>query len=142
MRLIGFNFDKISIERFQERVEELKFNTKVDISAINPLKSDIIRTKDELLKVDFVYSVLYEPNFAKLELTGNIIISVESRIAREVLKGWKEKDKQTSEEFRLFMFNIILRKANIKALQLEEEMNIPPHIPLPSLTKESMKEEK
>ncbi len=140
MRLIGFNFEKMSIERFQERVDEIKFNTKVDISSITPLKSDIIRTKEELLKVDFVYSVLYEPNLAKLELKGNLILSVEPRIAKEVLKGWK--DKQTSEEFRLFMFNIILRKANIKALQLEDELSLPPHIPLPSLNKDNLKEGK
>ncbi len=140
MRLIGFNFEKMSIERFQERAEEIKFNTKVDISAINPLKSDIIKTKEELLKVDFVYSVVYEPNFAKLELTGNLILSVELRIAREVLKGWK--DKQTSEDFRIFIFNIILRKSNIKALQLEDELGLPPHIPLPSLTKENIREGK
>jgi hypothetical protein len=140
MRLIGFNFEKISVERFQERVEELKFNTKIDISAINPLKSDIIKTKEELLKIDFIYSVVYEPNFAKLELAGNIILSVEPKIAREILKGWK--DKQTSEDFRIFMFNIILRKSNIKALQLEDELGLPPHIPLPSLSKENVKDGK
>ena len=140
MRLIGFNFEKMSVEKFQERPESLKFNTKLDISAINPLKSDIIRTKDELLKVDFVYSVDYEPNFAKLEIKGNIILSVEPKIARDVLKGWK--DKQTSEDFRLFMFNIILRKTHVKALQLEDELGLPPHIPLPSLNKENVKEEK
>jgi len=140
MRLIGFNFEKMSVEKFQERPESLKFNTKLDISSINPLKSDIIRTKDELLKVDFVYSVDYEPNFAKLEIKGNILLSVEPKIARDVLKGWK--DKQTSEDFRLFMFNIILRKTNVKALQLEDEVGLPPHIPLPSLNKENVKEEK
>jgi hypothetical protein len=140
MRLIGFNFEKMSVEKFQERPESLKFNTKLDISSINPLKSDIIRTKDELLKVDFVYSVDYEPNFAKLEIKGNILLSVEPKIARDVLKGWK--DKQTSEDFRLFMFNIILRKTNVKALQLEDEVGLPPHIPLPSLNKENVKKEK
>ncbi len=140
MRLIGFNFEKMSAERFKDTVENLKFNVKLDISAINPLKSDFLKTKEELLKIDFIYSVLYEPEFAKVELTGNIILSVEPRIAREVLKGWK--DKQTSEEFRIFMFNIILRKSNIKTLQLEEELGLPPHIPLPSLNKDNIKEDK
>ncbi len=140
MRLVGFNFEKMSVERFEERPENLKFNTKLDISSINPLKSDFLRTKEDILKIDFVYSVLYEPNFAKLELKGNILLSVEPRMARDILKGWK--DKQTSEEFRIFMFNIILRKSNIKALQLEDELGLPPHIPLPSLNKENVKEEK
>jgi len=140
MRLVGFDFKKISIERFKDQVENLKFNTKVDISAVDTIKSDIFRSKEELLKIEFIYSVMYEPEFAKVELTGNIILAVEPRIAREVLKGWK--DKQTSEEFRIFMFNIILRKSNIKALQLEDELGLPLHIPLPSLSKENMTEKK
>lgn len=140
MKLVGFDFKKISAERFKDSAESLKFNTKLDISSINTLKSDILKTKEELLKIEFVYSVFYEPEFAKLELAGKIIIAVEPRIARDILKGWK--DKETLDEFRIFMFNIILRKANIKALQLEEELGLPPHIPLPSVNKENMKEQK
>ncbi len=138
MRLVGFDFKKISVERFKDSAEELKFNTKVDISNIDTIKSDIFRSKEELLKVEFVYSVVYEPEFAKIELMGSLILAVEPRIAREVLRGWK--DKQTSDEFRIFMFNIILKKANIKALQLEDELGLPSHIPMPSLGKENLAE--
>ncbi len=140
MRLIGFNFIKINAERFNDISESIKFNTKLDISSIDSLKSGILKTKDEILKVAFVYSVLYEPNFAKLELNGYVLLSVDPKIARDVLSGWKEK--KTSEDFRLFMFNVILRKANIRALQLEEELGIPPHIPLPSLNKGNVQEKK
>jgi hypothetical protein len=140
MRLVGFDFKKISIERFKDQAEDLKFNTKMDISAIDTIKSDIFKTKEELLKIEFNYSVMYEPEFAKVELTGSIILAVEPKVAREVLRGWK--DKQTSEEFRIYMFNIILRKSNIKALQLEDELGLPLHIPLPSLSKENMAEKK
>jgi len=141
MRLIGFNFQKISIERFSDQTENLKTNTKIDISSLDTIKSDIIKTREELIKVEFVYSVFYEPEFAKIELKGNIVLAVDPRLAREVLKGWKDKQTQI-EEFRMFMFNIILRKSNIKALELEDEMGLPPHIPLPSLNKENLKEEK
>jgi hypothetical protein len=140
MRLIGFNFNKISIEKFNKKVDSIKFNTKIDIASIESIKSDLIKIKDEPIKIDFVYSVLYEPEFAKLELAGSILLSVEPKIAREVLKGWK--DKEINEDFKVFVFNIILRKANIKALTLEEELNLPPHISLPSLKKESFKEKK
>ncbi|VVB81996.1 Uncharacterised protein [uncultured archaeon] len=140
MRLVGFNFTKLSIERLKDSVDSIKFNTKIDISSIESLKSDFIKVKDEALKIDFVYSVLYEPGFAKLELAGTIILSVEPKIAREVLKGWK--DKQMTEDFRIFMFNIILRKSSIKALEMEEELGLPTHIPIPSLTKENIQEKK
>lgn len=140
MRLVGFDFKKISIERFKDQAEDLKFNTKVDITSMDTIKSDIFKSREELLKVEFLYSVMYEPEFAKIEMTGDIILAIEPKIAREVLKGWK--DKQTSEEFRIFMFNIILKKANIKALELEDELGIPLHIPLPVLSKENMTEKK
>ena len=140
MRLVGFNFTKVSIEKFKEAVNELKFNTKIDISSIEPLKSDLIKVRDEPIKINFVYSVLYEPEFAKVELAGTMILSVEPKMARDILKGWK--DKEMNEDFRIFMFNIILRKSNIKSLELEDELNLPPHIPLPSLNKENIQGKK
>lgn len=139
MKLIGFNFQKISIEKMSEPNENMKYNIKLDIASIDSAKSDVLKLKEEIIKVDFVYHVLYEPGVAKVELSGNIILAVEPRIARDILKGWK--DKQSPEEFRLFVFNVILRKANIKSLQLEEEMGLPPHIPLPTLGKENKTKE-
>lgn len=140
MRVIGFNFTKISIEKSKENPGNLKFNNKIDISSIAPLKSDFLKIKDDLLKVDYVYSVAYEPEVAKLELKGEILISVEPKIAKDILKDWK--DKQTSEEFRIFLFNVILKKSNIKALQMEDELGLPPHIPMPSVNKGNLKEKK
>lgn len=139
MKLVNFNFKKISIERFKDQAESIKFNTKIDISSIDTLKTDFIKVKDELIKVDFIYTVLYEPDFAKLELAGTFILSVEPKIAKEILKNWKEK--QTSEEFKVIIFNIILKKSNIKALQLEDELGLPIHIPLPSLNKQNKKDD-
>ncbi len=139
MKFIGFNFTKISSERLSQdgRPGNIKFNTKIDILSVESIKSDFLKTKEEILKVDFLYSVLYEPNFAKLELAGNILISVEPKIAREVLKKWK--DKNTPDDFRIFIFNIILRKSNVKALELEDALNIPFHLPFPVLNKDNLK---
>jgi hypothetical protein len=140
MRFIGFNFKKINIEKLKDSVKDLKFNTKIDISSIESLKSDLVKIKDEPIKIDFVYSILYEPDFAKIELAGSLILSVEPKLAREVLKGWK--DKEIDEDFKIAIFNIILRKSNIKALELEEELNLPIHMPLPSLKKENIQKKK
>jgi hypothetical protein len=136
MRLINFNFTKLYGERIKDTISEIRFNTKIDILSISPLKSDFLKIKEELIKIEFVYSILYESGLAKIDLTGTMVLSIEPRIAREVLKGWK--DKETPEEFRLFMFNTILRKSSLKALQLEEELNLPPHMPFPSFNKSNM----
>jgi len=140
MRLIGFNFTKIQAERLKEKAESIKFGTKVNISSIEPIDSNMLKTKEDIVKVNFNYILSYEPEFAKIEISGHAILALDSKMAKEVVKGFK--DKGTSDEFRVFILNIILRKVNIKALQLEEELNLPNHLPLISLNKDSLKEKK
>jgi len=131
MKLLGFNFTKIQVEKHKDRVEGLKIGTRIDVSEIKEAKASMLKTKDEVLAVKFAYGLDYEPEMAKLDLEGNLIISLESKKAREILKEWK--DKKMPEDFRMTLFNLILRKTSLKALQLEEEMNLPIHMQLPSL---------
>ena len=131
MKLLGFNFTKIQIEKFKEGVENLKIGTRIDVSEIKEAKAGMLKTKDEILAIKFKYGLDYEPEMAKLDLEGNLVISLESKKAKEVLRDWKAK--KMPEDFRATLFNLILRKANLKALQLEEELNIPIHIRLPTL---------
>jgi len=137
MRLIGFNFNKINIEKFNDKVENLKINTKINVSKIKNIKSDFFKTKEEIIEVKFDYSINYDPDFAKIELAGSVILSIEPKIVKDILKKWE--DKKMSEDFRIMLFNIILRKSSLRALQLEEEMNLPPHISLPVLKKQDNK---
>ena len=130
MKVIGFNFDKISVERHKERPENLKITTNIDVSDIKETKSDMIKTKEELIQAKFSYGVKYEPGFATIGLSGNILFALPEDKAKEVLKEWKKK--AMPEDFKLAIFNVVLRKSALKALQLEEEMNLPLHIPLPS----------
>ena len=138
MKLLGFNFNKISIEKFPlktEKAEGLKINTGISIKEITSVNADMFKTKDEFLGVKFSYDIHYDPDFAKIEFLGDLILSLDSKDAKEVLKEWK--DKKFPEEFKIFVFNIILKKTNLKALELEEEMNLPLHWPLPSIKKDS-----
>lgn len=138
MKILGFNFNKINTEKFLDKIENLKINTKIDVSEINTIKSDFLKTKEELLGINFNYDISYDPDFAKISFAGKIIFSVESKKAKEILKQWK--DKKMPEDFKVILFNVILRKSNIKALQLEDEMNLPLHVSLPSLKKQEKKE--
>jgi len=131
MKIVGFNFNKINIEKLSDKVDNLKINTDIDISEIKEIKSDFFKTKEDIITVKFSYNINYEPNFAKIEFVGNVLLAIESKTTKNILKQWK--DKKMSEEFKITLFNIILRKSNLKALQLEDEINLPLHISLPSL---------
>ncbi len=115
MKIIGFNLIKISVER----KEEIKAKEKLPFS------------DDEVIKIAFKFLVDYEPDFAKLILEGYVIILPEKNEAKNLLKSWK--DKKIPEELRVGLFNFIMSKCNIKALNLEDELNLPLHIPMPRI---------
>ncbi|HOW37004.1 MAG TPA: hypothetical protein PLK34_02035 [Candidatus Pacearchaeota archaeon] len=135
MKIVGLTFKKISIEKLSDKTENLKVETKIDLSEISQVKADLFKTKDDFLGVKFSYIINYNPNYVKIEFKGDLLVSLDQRQSREILKQWKEK--KIEEDFKIFVFNAILRKANLKAMELEDEMNLPLHIPLPAIRKES-----
>lgn len=135
MKLVGLNFKKISVEKLADKAENVKIETKIDISEISTVKADLFKTRDEFLGVKFSYAINYSPNYAKIEFKGDLLISLDPRQSKEVLKQWK--DKKVEEDFKIFVFNAVLRKANLKAMQLEDEINLPLHVPLPMIRKEN-----
>ncbi len=138
MKLVGFNFTKIAVEKTSDSYKNLKLDTKIDISTIDSIDSPFFKGEEDLIKVKFVYTIEYQPNIAKIELGGDLLLGVKKTISKGVIEGWK--NKKLPEEFRILIFNLILKKANVKALELEEQIGLPLHIPMPSLKKPEKKE--
>ena len=141
MKVVGFNFTRISIERLEgskESKEKVSINTNIDIPEISEVKSDILLNSEEgFIGAKFNYGVNYDPKMAKVILEGKILISLDKNSMKEILDSWK--DKKLPSDFKLFLFNVVLKKSTLKALQLEEELNLPLHMPLPSFKKEEKK---
>ena len=111
MKLLGFNFTKIQVEKFKDNVENLKIGTRIDVSDINEAKTGILKTKDEILAIKFLYGLDYEPGMAKIDLQGNLIVSLESKKAREILREWK--DKKIPHDFKTTLFNLKIGRAHV-----------------------------
>ena len=133
MKIVGFNYNKINIERISDSFKNLKVNTHLDIEDIKKLEVDFLHNDEEILGLKFKYLINYEPSIAKIEFEGNILITISPEKSKEILKGWK--DKKILEEIKIPLFNTIMRKSSVKALQFQEEMNLPFHIPFPSIKK-------
>jgi hypothetical protein len=130
IRLLSFNFNKVSAEKFKSKGDELKINNHIDISSVEKLESDVFNSKTEdMFSVGFKYSVNYEPGFAIVELKGTMLVAVDQKQSKEILKEWKNKN--VPEEVHLTFINIILKKATVKAIQLEDELGFPLHIQIP-----------
>ena len=134
---MGFNFDKISIEKKADSLKGINISTKIDITNMEILESEIVKN-EKLVKIQFNYEVLYNPSIAEVSIGGSILFAFDEEKAKEVVKSWK--DKKMTEDFRISLFNFILRKSNVKALELEDQIGLPLHIPLPSVQKQKKKE--
>lgn len=131
MKFVGFNFTKINIERMSGEIKDLKINNNIDISDVKKTKPELVHSKEEFIEIKFDYNINYEPNIAKISLAGTVLLMVDSKVAKEFQKAWKTK--KLPDEHKITIFNVILKKTNLKAMQLEDEMNLPLHVPMPTV---------
>lgn len=136
MKLIGFNFSKIHAEKAEKPSgQSINVKSNIDISNIYEVKSEFIGMKESLVGVKFTYTIDYSSDFAKIDFEGTVLFSTTPKELKEILNTWK--GKKVHESFKIPLFNIILKKSNIKALHLEEELNLPIHIQMPSIKSET-----
>lgn len=144
MQVIGSGFTKISAERFPSYKKHTGTSTNIEFTSMD--KEDVpLLEKQEAIKISYKLIVGYEDreeeekksnkkveNQAEVIFEGSLILSAEKDEAKDILKAWKKQDLPNS--FKVPLFNIILKKCTTKALQLEEEIGLPTHLPIPQLT--------
>ena len=132
MQIIGFNLKKESIERFEQKQEKkdlkIEIKTNIDITEIKEEKIDISKDK-EVLGFRFNFDIIYEPKVADINFQGNVLLLITPEQSKDIQKKWKKQ--LIDDNVRLLIFNTILTKCNIRALQLEEDFALPCHVPLP-----------
>lgn len=130
IKLINLVFTKILFEKEEKVIKKFNINSQLNIKDI--IKEDLNKkSKEHFLKVSWSYSVNYDPKIANILIEGNLIISLNEKEKKKILSSWKKKS--LDKEFNVLILNVILRKCNIKLLQLEEDFNLPPHFTLPSV---------
>lgn len=133
MKVLSFNFNKITIERFSSSLENLKVSNKIDIQEIVEAQADFLNTEDKVLGIKFSFSLEYNPDIAKIEISGTTALAVPASVLKEVLDRWQKKE--IPPEFKTTLFNFLFRKIGLRALELEEEFGLPSHIPFPTFKK-------
>jgi hypothetical protein len=137
MKIIGFVISKILVER--KNSVQGKIEIKSDLNIDDIRKDEINISEKPSLNFDFSFSLNYSPDIAKLEIKGSVITIDDKDEAKEILKEWKKK--KFTHEVRLSLFNFIMNKCNIKAIQLEDELGLPLHIPFPKLAPANQEQE-
>lgn len=134
MRIIGFNYTKISAERPVKFTKVEKITQNVEFVDVE--KDELSLMKDSsVLRVSFAYEMQYEPIKAAIKLEGLILIHTDNETIKKAQKAWKKKEIEN--DMKVFLLRLILNKCSLKALNLEEELGLPPHMKLVKLNVES-----
>ena len=133
MVVVGFNLTKILVERKAFPKAQIKVSTKMNILDIKKEEIKIPSNKDTLF-FDFEFAIQYKSPtqkgiIAEIAFEGNIVYLSDPKETKDILKKWKKK--QINPDLKIKILNTILAKCNVKALFLEEEIGLLPHLPLP-----------
>ena len=136
MTIIGFNFNKINVERKQE-VAGGKIDIKNNVAIVGVDKSDISVGKSDSQKVaKFNFDVNYEPKIGSMLFNGEVLYLGETKVIEELVEQWK-KDKTLPKEIMAGVINTVLNRSNIQALILSQQINLPPPIQMPKVQVEN-----
>ena len=130
MKVIGFGFEKISSEKKNPIKGKLEISANAQIQEITEEKADMLKDVS-LLKFNFEFKLEYNPNIANIEIDGYVLVSIEKKEAKEIIKKWKSKE--LDDKIRLDILNFVISKTGLKALQIEEDLDLPFHMPFPRI---------
>ena len=126
IKLIGSKFTKVSAER------NPKFSGKLSIDQnIKILDVEKSQEAKDAIKTTYSFSVDYK-ELGKVDVEGTLFISADQKTTKVLLRQWKNKALDTPEYIAIT--NAIIQKASIRAIELEEEMGLPIHLRLPTLS--------
>lgn len=130
MKIIGFAFKKISAEKSESVPKDIKINHNIELKDI--VKDKIENLNQEVLRIEFNFVVKYDPKFGEISIQGYVLLALDAEKSKEVLKKWKSK--KVSDDIKIPLFNFIMTKCNIKAINLEDDVGLPLHVPMPRLS--------
>jgi len=141
MNVIGFNFTKILAEKLDTfSTQLLSINTNIEVLDLQKEKVEIIKDL-EAYKISYLFKILYNnrqsekkektDKTAEISFEGAVVVTSDKEESKEIQKFWKKKELPS--QLKVQLFNYLLKKCSIKAAFFEEEVSLPPHLPIPQL---------
>ncbi len=142
MAVVGFNFNKICIERKKgQKAEKVGVNNNVQITDVSVTELSFGKSNQQCLTLSFEFTSKYEPPIGDIVMTGDVLQLLEdSKQAEEIAKQWK-KSKTLPDSLSSDTISTVLVRCNVEALLLTRDVNLPPPMPmvLPNIGRQQAK---
>ncbi len=135
MPIVGFNFDKTLAERKAPVKKGMRAAHNITIEDVKEEPLNLgENAKKPGLKFSFEYKVDYQPDIGEIMIKGHILYLEDEKKIKEIVTNWK-KNKKMSPELTASLINTAIMKSAIKALSLSQDVNLPPHLPIPTIAR-------
>jgi len=143
MRFIGERLTQIEAKRFDVPLDAKlgPINSNSMIKTIKQGKGTINKKRMPLV-IEYLYEVNYllekpkEQKLAELHITGEVVYDTEEKEAKKILHEWDKKRKIEPALLQMFM-QAAINIAQIQAISIAKDMNLPCPIPLPKVVVKS-----
>ena len=130
--IVGFNLTKIDVERKNPVQGKVQVKHDLNINNVSELKLPL-KEKKQALTFDFLFTINYLPDIGDIKLGGQVIyFDEDSKKVASTFEQWK-KNKKIPPAVSVEILNVIFARCNVKALELANDINLPPHLPLPKI---------
>ena len=129
--IVGFSFNKLSVEKKSSITGKIDINTNVEIKDVTSFG----KQKQKGVTFLFEFKSQYEPNVGNVSIEGELVFLGDAKLSEDLVKGWKANKKVPAEIMEEVMSNI-LNRCYVEAIVLSRDINLPPPIPLPSVKRD------
>jgi hypothetical protein len=130
MPVIGISIKNINAKRYAKPERRIRVNNNTKLKEVKEQNLSALKKKG--LSVGFEFKTTYVSSMnkplAEIIINGNVLFL--DKRHRKILSNWK-KNKKLPEDVNLQLVNAVLRKCLLRALDLSEELQLPPPIALP-----------
>ncbi|MGV8169368.1 MAG: hypothetical protein ACP5N3_04900 [Candidatus Nanoarchaeia archaeon] len=131
MNIINISFTGINANRQAMPRGGVSITNNVKVENIEEAKMGLSQAR-QAVKVSFSYKSDYTPNFATIELRGDVLLMGTPEEVGKILDKWS-KEKKLEQESARTILNHIMNRCALEVILLSKELGLPSPIPLPSI---------
>lgn len=136
MNIINIGFTSINANKSATPKGGVSITNNIKMDSIEEVKMGLDQTR-QAFKVIFSFNTKYNPNFAAIDIKGEVLVIGTADEAKLIISQWN-KDKKIAPEAARAILNNIMNRCSLEVILLSKELGLPSPIPLPSIKAEGV----